>query len=167
MSTVTFKGKSVHLEGELPVVGEQAPSFTLTANDLSECRLRDFLGNPLVLVCVPSVDTPVCDVEGRHFNEEASKLSDQVKIAVVSCDLPFAQARWCAAAGIKNLVTLSDYKEHDFGRHYGILIKELGLLARSIFVVNKSGILTYRQLVPEVSSQPDYPPVMAAIKEVL
>lgn len=167
MATVTFQGKTLHLEGELPVVGAQAPSFTLTANDLSERRLRDFLGNPLVLVCVPSLDTPVCDVEARHFNEEASKLSDQVKIAVVSCDLPFAQVRWSGAAGINNLVTLSDYKEHDFGRHYGVLIKELGLLARSVFVIDKSGILTYSQLVPEVTNQPDYPPILQAIKDTL
>lgn len=167
MNTVTFQGNTLHLEGELPAVGSPAPAFTLTANDLSERRLKDFLGKPLVLVTVPSLDTPVCDMEARHFNEEASKLSDQVKIAVVSCDLPFAQTRWCAGAGIKNLETLSDYREHDFGRHYGVLIKELALLARAVFVIDKQGVLTYRQLVAEVTNQPDYAPVMQAIKDVL
>lgn len=167
MKTVTFQGKTLHLEGELPVVGAQAPAFTLVANDLSERRLRDFLGNPLVLASVPSLDTPVCDIEGRRFNEEAAKLSDELKIAVVSCDLPFAQARWCAGAGIKNLVTLSDYRERDFGRHYGVLIKELALLARAVFVIDKSGILTYCQLVPEITNQPDYESVFEAIKKVI
>lgn len=167
MNTVTRDGNVFHLEGELPVVGAEAPSFTLTANDLSEKRLRDYAGKVLVLATVPSIDTPVCDLEGRHFNEEAANLSDDVKIAIVSCDLPFAQARWCGTNGIKNLETLSDYKEHDFGRHYGVLIRELKLLARAVFVVDKSGILTYRQLVKEIPTQPDYAPVLEAIKKAL
>lgn len=165
MNTVTFEGKTLHLEGELPVINAPAPSFTLVANDLTERRLRDFAGNVLVIASVPSLDTPVCDLEGRHFNTEAAKLSDAVKIAIVSCDLPFAQARWCGAAGAKNLVTLSDYRENDFGRHYGVLIKELKLLARAVFVIGKSGILTYRQLVPEITQQPDYASVLEAIKK--
>lgn len=167
MNTVTFDGKQLHLEGELPVVNAPAPSFTLVANDLSEKRLRDFAGDVLVIVTVPSLDTPVCDLEARHFNSEAASLSDKVKIAIVSCDLPFAQARWCGAAGAKNLVTLSDYRENDFGRHYGVLIKELKLLARAVFIVDKNGILTYRQLVPEITHQPDYASVMEAIKNVI
>lgn len=167
MNTVTFQGKTLHLEGELPVVGAEAPSFTLTANDLSERRLRDFLGAPFVIASVPSLDTPVCDLEGRRFNQEAAALSDKVKILVVSCDLPFAQARWSEAAGAKNIITLSDYKEQDFGRHYGVLIKELHLLARAVFVIDKSGILTYRQLVPEVTEQPNFAPVLEAIKDTL
>lgn len=167
MSTVNFKGTTMHLEGELPVVNAPAPDFTLTANDLSEKRLRDFAGSVLVLVTVPSLDTPVCDLESRRFNAEAANLSDDVKIAVVSCDLPFAQARWCGANNAKNLVTLSDYKEHDFGKHYGVLIKELKLLARAIFVIDKNGVLTYEQLVPEVGQQPEYEPIFAAIKKAL
>ena len=167
MNTVTFEGKTLHLEGELPVVNAEAPSFTLVANDLSEKRLRDFAGNVLVLATVPSLDTPVCDLEARHFNSEAADLSDAVRIAVVSCDLPFAQSRWCGAANAKNLITLSDYREHDFGRHYGVLIKELKLLARAVFVIDKSGLLVYRQLVPEITRQPDYEPVMEAIRKSL
>lgn len=167
MRTVTFQGNVLHLEGELPVVGAPAPAFTLTANDLSEKRLKDYEGKVLLLATVPSLDTPVCDLEARHFNEEASKLSDQVKIAVVSCDLPFAQARWCGAAGVKGLETLSDYKEHDFGKHYGVLIRELKLLTRAIFIIDRHGVLTYCQVVPEITNQPDYAPVMEALKKVI
>lgn len=167
MPAVTFNGKQLELAGELPVVGAQAPSFTLTANDLSERRLRDYLGNVLVLATVPSLDTPVCDLEGRRFNEEAARLGDKVTIAMVSCDTPFAQARWCGATGAKNVLTLSDYKEHDFGRHYGVLILELKLLARAVFVIDKSGLLAYSQLVPEITHAPDYAPVLEAIKKAL
>lgn len=167
MNTVTFEGNTLHLDGELPVVGAPAPDFTLVANDLSERRLRDYAGNVLLLATVPSLDTPVCDLEARHFNSEAAGLSDNLKIAVASCDLPFAQARWCGAAGAKSLETLSDYREHDFGRHYGVLIRELKLLTRAIFVIDKNGMLTYRQLVPEITHQPDYAPVMEALKKAL
>lgn len=165
MSTVTFQGSVLHLEGELPVKGTPAPDFTLVANDLSEKRLRDYAGKVLLLATVPSLDTPVCDMEARHFNDEAAKLSDDVKIVVVSCDLPFAQARWCGAVGVKNLETLSDYKEHDFGKHYGVLIKELGLLTRALFVVDKNGIISYEQVVPEVTNQPDYAPALEALQK--
>lgn len=167
MNTVTFQGNTLHLEGNLPAVGAAAPAFTLVANDLSEKRLKDFAGNVLLIASVPSLDTPVCDLEAKHFNQEASKLSDNVKIAVVSCDLPFAQARWCGAAGVKNLETLSDYKEQDFGRNYGVLIKELRLLSRAVFIIDKNGILTYCQLVPEITNAPDYAAIMEALKKAL
>lgn len=167
MNTVTFKGNVMHLEGTLPTVGQKAPDFTLVDTALGERRLADYAGKTLVLASVPSLDTPVCDLEIRHFNSEAANLSDKVRIAAVSCDLPFAQARWCGAAGAKNVETLSDYKTRDFGLNYGVLIKELLLLARAIFVVNGQGILTYSQLVPEVSSAPDYAPVLEAIKKTI
>ncbi len=167
MNTVTFEGNTLHLEGEFPALNAPAPGFTLAASDLSERKFKDYAGAPLLLATVPSLDTPVCDLEARHFNNEAAKLSDKLKIAVVSCDLPFAQARWCGAAGVKNLETLSDYKEHDFGKHYGVLIKELKLLTRAVFVIDKNGNLAYMQIVPEITSQPDYAPVMEALKKVL
>lgn len=167
MNTVTFEGNVMHLEGELPVVNAPAPNFTLAATDLSERKLKDYAGNVLLLATVPSLDTPVCDLEARHFNGEASKLSDNLKIIVVSCDLPFAQHRWCGTAGVKNIETLSDYREHDFGKHYGVLIKELKLLTRAIFIIDKNGILSYCQLVPEITNQPDYEPVMEALKKTL
>ena len=164
MNTVTFQGTPLHLMGELPKEGAPAPDFTLTANDLSPRTLKDFAGKVLVLACVPSLDTPVCDLEMRHFNTEAAKLSDKVRIVAVSRDLPFAQARWCGAANAKAVEALSDYKDGDFGRAYGVLIEELRLLARAVFVVAPDGTLAYSQLVPEMTDQPDYAPVLAAVK---
>lgn len=167
MNTVTFQGNTLHLEGELPKEGYRAPNFKLIANDLGERVLDDYSGKTLVIATVPSLDTPVCDLEGKRFNEEAAKLSDKVRIVMASRDLPFAQARWCGAAGAKNLETLSDYRDGAFGRHYGVLIKELELLARAVFVIDPNGGLAYCQLVPEVTSQPDYAPVLEAIKKTL
>lgn len=167
MNTVTFQGNTLHLEGNLPVVGQKAPAFTLVANDLSTKTLADFAGKPLVIASVPSLDTPVCDLEGRRFNSEAAKLSDQLRIVIVSCDLPFAQARWCGSANAANVETLSDYKEVNFGINYGVLIKELRLLARAVFVIDAKSTLTYCQLVPEVTDQPDYGQVLEAIKKIL
>lgn len=163
MATVTFNGKPLTLEGTLPTVGQQAPGFVLLANDLSERILPDYAGKALVLASVPSLDTPVCDLEMRRFNEEAGKLSDKVRIVCVSCDLPFAQARWCGANNVTHVEALSDYLHTDFGKNYGVLIKELRLLARAVFVISPEGILTYSQLVPEITSAPDYPPILEAI----
>lgn len=164
MGTVTFQGNPLHLVGELPTVGQKAPDFTVLANNLSPRSLADYAGKVLVLVSVPSLDTPVCDLEVRRFNTEAAALSDKVHIAAVSCDLPFAQARWCGAAGVRSVETLSDYKDVDFGTRYGVLIEELRLLARAIFVVAPDGTLAYRQLVPEVTHEPDYAAALAAIR---
>ncbi|WP_304736870.1 thiol peroxidase [uncultured Desulfovibrio sp.] len=165
MNTVTFQGNGLHLEGELPVQGGKAPDFALAANDLSPRSLKDYAGKVLVLVSVPSLDTPVCDLEVRRFNAEAAALSDKVRIVAVSCDLPFAQARWCGA--VKAVETLSDYKDTSFGRNYGVLIQELRLLARAIFVVAPDGVLAYSQLVPEVTSEPDYDAALAAVKKLI
>lgn len=167
MSTVTFNGNTLNLEGNFPKEGQKAPDFVLQTTTLSEKTLADFAGNTLVLCTVPSLDTPVCDMEMRHFNEEASKLSDKCKIVSVSCDLPFALARWSGAAGIKNVETLSAYFDHDFAIAYGVWIKELHLLARAVFVINKDQIITWDQLVPEVTRQPDYDAAIEAIKKTL
>lgn len=165
MAKVTFQGNELQLEGSLPRVGDKAPDFVLISNSLEPVTLKDFAGKTLVLVCVPSLDTPVCDLETRRFNEEAAKLSDNVKIVAVSRDLPFAQARWCGAANIKNVQTLSDYLARDFGKNYGLTIEKLGLLARAIFVVDAKGVLVYEQLVPEVTNEPDYAAAIEAIKK--
>ncbi len=164
MPTVTFQGNPLHLVGDLPKIGAPAPDFTLVANDLSARGLKDFAGKILVLACVPSLDTPVCDLEMRRFNAEAAKLSDRVRIVAVSRDLPFAQARWCCAANADAVETLSDYRDAGFGRAYGVLIEELRLLARAVFVVAPDGTLAYSQLVPEMTSEPDYAAVLAAVK---
>lgn len=167
MSTITFGGKKLELESKLPTVGQKAPGFLLVTNDFKTRQLSDYAGKTLVIASVPSLDTPVCDLEGRRFNQEAAKLGDKVRVAVVSCDLPFAQARWMETASAGNLETLSDYKRVDFGVNYGVLIKEMLILARAVFVVNPEGVLVYEQLVPELSSAPDYAPVLEAVKKTL
>ena len=167
MNTVTFQGNPLHLEGSLPVVGEKAPDFVLAANDLSPRSLKDYAGKVLVLVCVPSLDTPVCDMEVRRFNTEAASLSDKVKIVAASCDLPFAQARWCGAAGVAAVESASDYKDVSLGRSCGVLIQELRLLARAVFVIAPDGKLAYSQLVPEVTHEPDYAAVLDAIRKLI
>ena len=167
MNTVTFKGTPLHLMGNRPAVGQKAPDFTLAANDLSPRSLKDYAGKVLVLVSVPSLDTPTCDMEVRRFNKEAAALSDKVRIVAVSCDLPFAQARWCGAAGVTAVETLSDYRTAAFAKTYGILIKELDLLARSIFVVGPDGTLAYSQMVTEVAHEPDYAAALEAVKKLV
>lgn len=166
MNTVTFEGNALHLEGQLPEIGKKAPDFTLADNSLAAKTMKDFEGKILVLASVPSLDTPVCDLEARRFNTEAASLSDRVRIAMVSCDLPFAQARWCGQAGARNVTTLSDYMHNGFGKSYGVLIRELMLLARAVFVVDANGVLAYSQLVPEITQQPDYAPLLEAIRKL-
>lgn len=167
MSQVTFMGAPLTLEGSLPASGRLAPDFLLLTNDLNPRTLKDFAGKILVLVSVPSLDTPVCDMEVRRFNQEAAKLSDKVLIAAVSCDLPFAQARWCGAAGVSSVITLSDHRDVSFGTNYGVLIKELRLLGRAIFVVAPDGTLAYSQLVSEVTHEPDYDAALNAVRSLL
>ena len=133
---ITFKGTPVTLENKPISVGDAAPDFHLIDNELNEITLKDTSGKR-IFVAVPSVDTPVCDREVRKFNEEAAKISD-VNIYVVSMDLPFAQARWCGGAGIDKVTVLSDYKNRDFGKNYGVYIKELGLLTRAIIIVDEN-----------------------------
>lgn len=161
---ITFKGKNVTLEGNEVKVGDTAPDFNLTGNDLMNVSLKDTSGKRIFVV-VPSVDTPVCDREIRRFNEEASNLND-VSIYIVSMDLPFAQIRWCGAAGVDRVKTLSDYKNRDFGKNYGTYIKEVGLLARSIFVVDENNKVTYAEYCSEVSSDPDYDAALNAVKNL-
>lgn len=167
MNTVTFQGNLLHLEGEMPAINSKIKDFKLLANDLSTKTQDDYKGKVLVLVAVPSLDTGVCDMEVRKFNEKAASLSDDVRIVAVSLDLPFAQGRWCGAAGVKNVETLSDHYSAEFGKNYGILIKELRLLARSIFVYDKSGSLVYSELVSEVTHEPNYEAALEAVKKAL
>jgi len=161
-----MKGNPLPLEGTLPEIGKPAPDFEASANDLSPVTLGSLKGKTLVLVSVPSLDTPVCDMEVRRFNKEAANLDDNVKIVTLSMDLPFAQARWCGAAGVEQVRTLSDYRTASFGQAYGVLIGALRLLARAIFIVDADGILRYCQVVPEVTSEPNYEDVLAALKNL-
>jgi len=164
MATITFQGSPLHLDGALPAIGQKAPDFTLLANDLSPRGLKDFAGKALVIAAVPSLDTPVCDTEVRRFNKEVAALSDKLRILAVSCDLPFAQARWCGAAGISAVQSLSDHRDVSFGKNYGVLIKELRLLARAVFIIDAQGVLRYMQLVPEMTHEPDYDAALNAAK---
>ncbi|UCZ52283.1 thiol peroxidase [Bacillus shivajii] len=155
MTEVTFKGNPVTLTGNQVKVGDKAPDFTVLANDLSEVALSDSSGKVRLISVVPSIDTGVCEQQTRKFNEEAAKL-DGVEVLTISVDLPFAQKRWCAAEGIDNLQVLSDHRDLSFGENYGVAIKELRLLSRSIFVVDSSDKVTYVEYVPEVTEHPDY-----------
>ena len=160
---VTFKGKPLTLVGTPLKVGDAAPDVELIGNDLAPVKLSSLNATPLVVVTVPSLDTPTCDTETRRFNQEATKLGDRAKVVVVSMDLPFAQKRWCGAAGVQNVLTLSDYRGGPFARASGLLIKELHLFARAILVFDTAGKLAYQQLVSEVSKEPDYAEALAAV----
>lgn len=166
-NAITFQGGPLTLVGSEIKVGQPAPDFTAAANDLSPYKLSDDKGKIVVISSVPSLDTPVCDTQTRKFNEAAASLGDDVVIVTVSMDLPFAQTRWCGAAGVDQVKTISDYKSADFGNKYGLLIKELHLLARAVLVVDASGIVQYYQLVPEVTEEPDYEAAVEAVKELL
>ncbi len=163
---VMFKGDPLTLVGPAPTVGEPAPDFTAVTTDLQDLKLSSLRGKVVLIAAVPSLDTPVCDIEARRFNEQAASLGDDVRVLVISMDLPFAQKRWCAAAGIKNLQTLSDSRDRSFADSYGVWVKELGLLARSIWIVDREGTLRYVELVEEISSEPDYDAALAAVKKL-
>lgn len=168
MSTVTLKGNPVKIAGELPSKGSKAPDFLLTKSDLSDVTLKDFAGSILVLNIFPSIDTPVCAASVRRFNVDAAKL-DNCKVLCISEDLPFAHSRFCETEGIKNVVTLSELRNRDFGDKYGIRIIDgalAGLLARSVVIINESGRIAYTQLVPEITQEPDYEAVLKYIKSL-
>jgi len=164
---VTMKGNPVTLVGNEIKVGDKAPDCNLAANDLSAVSISSFGGKVRIVASVPSLDTAVCDMETRRFNEEAAKLDPNIVILTISMDLPFAQKRWCGAAGIQNVKTLSDYRQAQFGTSYGVLIKEFRLLARAIFVIDKTGTVRYIQIVNEVAKEPDYQAAIDAAKKLL
>jgi thiol peroxidase len=163
---VTFQGHPLTLVGPQLTIGDKAPDVKLLANDLTEVSLSDFDGKVRIVSSVPSLDTDVCDAETRRFNEAAAGLGGDVVILTVSMDLPFAQGRWCAAAGVEAVKTLSDHREAAFGRAYGVLIKELRLLARVVMVVDREGTIRYVQRVKELTQEPEYEPILAAAREL-
>ena len=163
---ITFQGGEVHLEGVSLVEGAKAPDFTGVKTDLSPWSLKDAGDTVKIISSVPSLDTPVCDIQTKRFNKEASSLKG-VTVVTVSLDLPFAQARWCAAANANSHIVLSDYAERDFGKKFGTLIKELKLLTRAVFVLDKNNVVKYVQYVPEITNEPDYESAIKAAKELL
>jgi thiol peroxidase len=164
---ITFKGNPFTLLGPELHVGEKAPVFSVVDTTLAPVTLASYSGKIKIISSVPSLDTPVCDTETRRFNQEAAGLPANVVVLTISLDLPFAQKRWCGAAGIDRVTTLSDYQERSFAAAYGVLIKELKLLSRAIFVIDANDTVRYIQQVPEVTSEPDYAAVMAAVTALL
>ena len=166
MSEITIKGNTIHTSGELPKVGDKAIDFSLTKTDLSPVTLEDFSGKKLILNVFPSVDTGVCATSVREFNKAAAEL-DNTTVLCVSRDLPFAQARFCAAEGIENVVSASDFATGQFGKDYGLLIETggmSGLHSRAVVVLDETGKVIYNQQVPEIADEPDY---LEALKAVL
>ena len=159
---IKFQGNPITLEGNTVKVGDIAPDFIVVDNGLNPVNSKDLKGKR-VYISVPSIDTGVCDMEVRKFNEEASNLAG-VKIYTISMDLPFAQARWCGNAGVENVKTLSDYKDREFGKNYGTYIKELGLLTRAVFVVDEDNKVIYVEYCEEVTSEPNYEEVLKILR---
>ncbi len=163
---LTFKGKPMTVVGAQLGPGDKAPDFKLVANDLSEATLADSAGKVRLVGVVPSLDTSICDLQTRRFNQEAAAFGPDVVVLTVSADLPFAQKRWCGAAGVERVQTLSDYLDMNFGDAYGTHIKELRLEQRAVFVVDRAGVVRYAEYVPEVAQHPDYDAALAALREV-
>jgi thiol peroxidase len=164
---VTLKGNPVTLAGPGITVGQHAPDFTAVDNGLQPVRLTDARGKVIILSSVPSLDTAVCDTETRRFNQEAGALKG-VEVWTISMDLPFAQKRWCAAAGVTAVKTLSDFRDRSFGTSYGVLIKDgplAGLDARAVFVVAKDGTVTHAEYVREIASEPNYEAALSAARK--
>ena len=164
---ITMKGNPLTLLGPELKVGDKAPDFEALNTDLSPVRFSSYQGKVRIIASVPSLDTAVCDMETRRFNQEAGDLGPDVVILTLSMDLPFAQKRWCGAAGVDKVITLSDHRDASFGAAYGILIKELRLLARSVFVVDREGVIQYVELVKELTEEPQYDRVLGAVKKII
>lgn len=165
MTKITLKGNPIKTIGKLPKVGKKAPKFNLTKADLSKAKLKDFKGSKLVLNIFPSIDTGTCATSVRKFNEKAGKL-ENTKVLCISKDLPFAQARFCGAEGLENVITLSDYTKGKFGKNYGVTIKEgplEKLHSRAIVIIDENGVVKYTQQVPEITEEPNYEEALKAL----
>ena len=163
---VTFKGNPLTLAGRAVEAGQPAPEFTLHyyQDGMQQLTLADLKGKPTLISVVPSLDTPVCAIQTKKFNEDLAKLGDRVGAVTVSLDLPFAQGRFCGAEGITNMQTASDYQDRTFGNRWGMLIEELKILARGVFVLDASGKVVYAEVVPEVTSEPNYAAALEALE---
>ncbi|MCZ2259734.1 thiol peroxidase [Sporosarcina sp. G11-34] len=164
MTKVTFHNDPVTILGNEVSVGDNAPDFTVLANDLSPVTFSDLKGTVRLISVVPSLDTGVCSVQTKRFNDEATSLGEDVSVLTISADLPFAQKRWSVAEGIEAVQTLSDHRDLSFGEAYGVIIEELRLLTRAIFVVDKDDKVTYVEYVAEATDHPDYEKAIAAVK---
>lgn len=165
-TTVTFKGNPVELSGTPPQIGAAAPEFELVGSDMKPVKLADSSGKVRVVSVVPSIDTEVCAVSTRRFNSEMDKLPDSVVGYTISVDTPFAQKRWCGTEGVEKMQLLSDYKGNTFGRDYGLYLGDLGILARSVMIIDQNDKIAYFQLVPEVAQEPNYDEVLQKAREL-
>ncbi len=164
---ITFLGNPLTLIGTEKKIGEKADNFTVLDKELKEISLKDFTGKIKLISVTPSLDTPVCDIQARRFNQEAAKLPDDVVIMNISMDLPFAISKFCTTAGIDKVKAYSDHRDASFGNAYGVLIKELRLLARSIFIIDRDDTIRYIELVPELSQHPDYDKALAELRKLI
>jgi thiol peroxidase len=167
---VTFKGNPLTLAGEALQVGQPAPDFVLHAfedGQMNTVTKADLAGKPAFISVVPSLDTPVCQIQTKNFNQQLASLGDQINALTVSLDLPFAQNRFCGAEDISNLRSASDYQDRSFGLNWGMLIDELKILARGVFVLDANGVVAYAEVVPEVTDEPNYDAALAAVKAQL
>ncbi len=163
----TFQGNPLTLIGPEVQVGDKAPGFSVLNGALEAKTLESYRGKVKVICVVPSLDTPVCDTEIRRFNKEASGMGDGVEVLTVSVDLPFAQGRWCGAAGVDSVTPLSDHRDTSFGLAYGTLVKELRLLSRAVFVVDANDTVTYAEYVGEIADEPDYEAAINAVNAAI
>jgi thiol peroxidase len=166
-AAVTFMGNPLTLVGPEIKAGDSAPSFTVLAPDLSPVTLESSRGKIRLVSVVPSIDTPVCDQQTRRFNEEAARLPESVELLTISADLPFAQARYCGAAGIQRVKLLSDHRDLSFGQAYGLLIKELRLLSRAVIVIAADDTIRYVECVKEITNHPDYQTALEAAQKAV
>ena len=164
---ITMRGKPLTLTGTEIKVGDKAPDFTALDSELKEVRLIDYTGKIKVISVTPSLDTPVCELQLRRFNSESASLPQDVVVLNISMDLPFAIARFCVAAEIAKARALSDHRDASFGNAYGVLIKELRLLARAIFIIDKNNIVRYKEIVAEQSTHPDYDKALTELRKLL
>lgn len=165
MANITFKGDPVQTSGELPSVGSKAPDFTLVKGDLSNATLADYKGSKVILNIFPSIDTGICAMSVKAFNEKAAGL-ENTKVLCISRDLPFAQGRFCGAEGIENVINLSDYANPAFSKDYGLLMTDgplHDLFARVVIVLDEEGTITYTELVPDIVQEPNYDAALAAL----
>jgi thiol peroxidase len=167
MINITFRGEPVTITGNETRTGQLAPDFTLIGTALNPVKLSDFNDKVKIISVFPSIDTGVCALQTKRFNKEASKLGDDIVILCISKDLPFAQSRFCAAEGIDNVITLSDYRDNEFGEKYGFLLKELGLLTRGVIVIDRDNVIQYVEYVKEVAEEPNYKKAIDEAKNAL
>ncbi len=165
---ISFRNREMTIIGDDLKTGDKAPEFEVLTQDWEIIQgLATTRGKIRIIGSLPSLETSVCDVETRRFNQEASKLSPDIAILMISMDLPFTQARWCGAAGIDRVTVLSDQLKKDFGANYGVLLKEVGILRRAIFVVDRNGTIQYAAYMPAIGVEPDYEAVLAAARKLL